>query len=91
MKRRIILLITALIISLNVSAQLDRSIQPKGGPTPKIKLEKPQEFKLKNGNMAKKEEKGPQDRGGARSSGTPNGRANPKKKTKTRRAKAKRI
>jgi predicted Zn-dependent peptidase len=49
MKRRIILLITALIISLNVSAQLDRSIQPKGGPTPKIKLEKPEEFKLKNG------------------------------------------
>ena len=49
MKRRIILLITALIISINVNAQLDRSIQPKGGPTPKIKLEKPQEFKLKNG------------------------------------------
>ena len=49
MKRRIILLITALIISISVSAQLDRSIQPKGGPTPKIKLEKPQEFKLKNG------------------------------------------
>ncbi|HJN54687.1 MAG TPA: pitrilysin family protein, partial [Flavobacteriaceae bacterium] len=36
-------------ISINVNAQLDRSIQPKGGPTPKIKLEKPQEFKLKNG------------------------------------------
>ncbi|MDC1310396.1 insulinase family protein, partial [Flavobacteriaceae bacterium] len=33
----------------NVSAQLDRSIQPVGGPTPKIKLEKPKEFKLKNG------------------------------------------
>ncbi|MDG2172804.1 MAG: pitrilysin family protein [Flavobacteriaceae bacterium] len=49
MKRRIILLISALIISINVNAQLDRSIQPKGGPTPKIKLEKPQEFKLKNG------------------------------------------
>ena len=49
MKRRIILLITALIISINVNAQLDRSVQPKGGPTPKIKLEKPQEFKLKNG------------------------------------------
>ena len=49
MRRRIILLITALIISISVSAQLDRSIQPKGGPTPKIKLEKPQEFKLKNG------------------------------------------
>jgi len=49
MKKRIILLISALIISINVNAQLDRSIQPKGGPTPKIKLEKPQEFKLKNG------------------------------------------
>ena len=47
--KKIILLITALIISISVSAQLDRSIQPKGGPTPKIKLEKPQEFKLKNG------------------------------------------
>ena len=42
-------MISALIISINVNAQLDRSIQPKGGPTPKIKLEKPQEFKLKNG------------------------------------------
>ena len=49
MKRRIILLISVLIISINVNAQLDRSIQPKGGPTPKIKLDKPQEFKLKNG------------------------------------------
>ena len=49
MKNRIILLITVLLISLNVSAQLDRSIQPVGGPTPKIKLEKPKEFKLKNG------------------------------------------
>jgi len=49
MKRRIILLISVLIISINVNAQLDRSVQPKGGPTPKIKLDKPQEFKLKNG------------------------------------------
>ena len=48
MKRRIILLISALIISINVNAQLDRSIQPKGGPTPKIKLEKPQEFKKRS-------------------------------------------
>jgi predicted Zn-dependent peptidase len=49
MKNRIILLITIMLISFNVSAQLDRSIQPVGGPTPKIKLEKPKEFKLKNG------------------------------------------
>lgn len=49
MKNRIILLITVLLISFNVSAQLDRSILPVGGPTPKIKLEKPKEFKLKNG------------------------------------------
>lgn len=34
---------------LGIHAQLDRSIMPKGGPTPKIKLDKPKEFKLKNG------------------------------------------
>jgi predicted Zn-dependent peptidase len=44
-----ILLILSIIFSLNASAQLDRSIMPKGGPAPKIKLEKPKEFKLKNG------------------------------------------
>ncbi len=49
MKNRIILLIATLLISFSVSAQLDRSIQPVGGPTPKIKLDKPKEFKLKNG------------------------------------------
>lgn len=49
MKNRIILLITTMLISFSVSAQLDRSIQPVGGPTPKIKLDKPKEFKLKNG------------------------------------------
>ena len=49
MKNRILLLITVMLISFNVSAQLDRSIQPVGGPTPKIKLDKPKEFKLKNG------------------------------------------
>ena len=49
MKNKIILLITIMLISFNVSAQLDRSVQPVGGPTPKIKLEKPKEFKLKNG------------------------------------------
>ena len=49
MKNRIILLITTMLITFGVSAQLDRSIQPIGGPTPKIKLDKPKEFKLKNG------------------------------------------
>ena len=44
-----ILLILSIIFSLSASAQLDRSIMPKGGPAPKIKLEKPKEFKLKNG------------------------------------------
>ena len=44
-----ILLILSIIFSLNLSAQLDRSVMPKGGPAPKIKLEKPKEFKLKNG------------------------------------------
>ena len=42
-------LILSIIFSLSASAQLDRSIMPKGGPAPKIKLEKPKEFKLKNG------------------------------------------
>lgn len=44
-----ILLILSIIFSLNLSAQLDRSVMPKGGPAPKIKLKKPKEFKLKNG------------------------------------------
>jgi len=47
--KKIILTITALIFTLNINAQLDRSIMPTGGPSPKIKLDKPKEFKLKNG------------------------------------------
>jgi len=47
--RKIILIITALIFTLNINAQLDRSVMPTGGPSPKIKLDKPKEFKLKNG------------------------------------------
>ena len=47
--KKIILLITALIFSLGINAQLDRSVMPVGGPAPKIKLDKPKEFKLKNG------------------------------------------
>ena len=47
--KKIILTITALIFTLNINAQLDRSVMPTGGPSPKIKLDKPKEFKLKNG------------------------------------------
>ena len=35
--------------SLNVNAQIDRSVQPEQGETPKINLKKPQTFKLSNG------------------------------------------
>ena len=47
--KKIILIITALIFTININAQLDRSVMPTGGPSPKIKLDKPKEFKLKNG------------------------------------------
>ena len=47
--KKIILIITALIFTLNINAQLDRSVMPTGGPSPKIKLDKPKEFRLKNG------------------------------------------
>ena len=47
--KKILLLVISLFLSLNLTAQVDRSIQPVGGPTPKIKLDKPKEFKLKNG------------------------------------------
>ncbi|MCC1483293.1 insulinase family protein [Winogradskyella sp. E313] len=36
-------------MTFGVSAQIDRSKMPKPGPEPKISLEKPEEFKLKNG------------------------------------------
>ena len=47
--KKFILFITIILLNTNAYSQLDRSIQPIGGPTPKIKLDKPQEFKLKNG------------------------------------------
>lgn len=37
------------LITFNANAQLDRSQMPKAGPEPVINLEKPTEFKLKNG------------------------------------------
>ena len=47
--KKIILSFIALVFTLSINAQLDRSIMPQGGPSPKIKLDKPKEFKLKNG------------------------------------------
>ena len=49
MKLKISVLIVAFLMSLGASAQLDRSKMPEPGPAPKISLEKPDEFKLKNG------------------------------------------
>jgi len=37
------------LVSFGASAQVDRSSMPKPGPEPKISLEKPAEFELKNG------------------------------------------
>lgn len=37
------------LISYEASAQIDRSQMPEPGPEPKINLDKPKEFKLKNG------------------------------------------
>jgi predicted Zn-dependent peptidase len=48
MKKYIILILT-FVLSAQMNAQVDRSIQPKPGPAPKINLENPQTFKLKNG------------------------------------------
>ena len=42
-------LILLIAMSFNVTAQLDRSKQPKPGPAPKIQLGVPGEFELKNG------------------------------------------
>ena len=49
MKKHIYIIIALLFISMGVNAQIDRSKQPKPGPAPKISLENPKEFELKNG------------------------------------------
>jgi predicted Zn-dependent peptidase len=49
MKTKILALITLLFVSYGLSAQIDRSKQPKPGPAPKIQLQVPSEFKLPNG------------------------------------------
>ena len=46
---KIAIFIGVALMTLNINAQIDRSQMPKPGPEPKISLEKPEEFKLKNG------------------------------------------
>ncbi|PXV68828.1 putative Zn-dependent peptidase [Dysgonomonas alginatilytica] len=47
--KKIIYIVVALVISLSLQAQIDRSVQPKPGPAPTINLGKPQTFTLLNG------------------------------------------
>jgi predicted Zn-dependent peptidase len=49
MRTKITTLIALFLISLGVTAQIDRTQQPKAGPAPIINLGKPQTFELKNG------------------------------------------
>ena len=46
---RSLTLVICLLFSGLIFAQIDRSVQPKPGPSPRITLEKPQTFELKNG------------------------------------------
>ncbi len=46
---KIAMLIGIALITIDLNAQVDRSGIPQAGPEPKISLEKPEEFKLKNG------------------------------------------
>jgi len=49
MKTKILYIMALFFLSVSVTAQVDRSVQPKPGPAPKINLGKPQTFELKNG------------------------------------------
>lgn len=49
MKKHIILTVSLIFIIIGMQAQVDRSIMPKSGPAPKINLETPSTFTLKNG------------------------------------------
>ncbi|MGY0391501.1 M16 family metallopeptidase [Bizionia sp. KMM 8389] len=49
LKTKLAAFVVLFFIGLSVSAQIDRSKQPKAGPAPKITLEEPGEFELKNG------------------------------------------
>lgn len=47
--KKIIYIAIALFLSVSVFAQVDRSVQPKPGPAPKVNIIKPKSFKLANG------------------------------------------
>lgn len=49
MKTKILSIITLFLLTFSLFAQVDRSVQPKPGPAPKINLGKPKTFELKNG------------------------------------------
>ncbi|OSY87068.1 peptidase M16 [Tenacibaculum holothuriorum] len=49
MKTKIFSIIAIMFLSLTVSAQIDRTKQPKPGPAPKINLGTPEKFSLSNG------------------------------------------
>jgi zinc protease len=49
MKTKISALLILLFMAIGVNAQIDRSVMPKPGPSPKIVLEDPGEFELDNG------------------------------------------
>jgi len=49
MKTKFLSIITIFLLTFSLSAQVDRSVQPKPGPSPKINLGKPETFELKNG------------------------------------------
>lgn len=46
---KIVAFVTLFLMAIGINAQIDRSQQPKAGPAPKITLEEPGEFELKNG------------------------------------------
>ncbi|MDH6354115.1 zinc protease [Dysgonomonas sp. PH5-45] len=47
--KKILYIFLILALSVSAQAQIDRSIQPKAGPAPKVNLGKPQTFNLPNG------------------------------------------
>jgi len=47
--KKTIYILSALLLSFSLSAQIDRSIQPKPGPAPTVNLGKPHSFELPNG------------------------------------------
>ena len=49
MKTKIFSLLVLFLASLTMQAQIDRSVQPKPGPAPKINIGKPETFTLRNG------------------------------------------